>query len=147
MRKTSIKLKNRSGTDVVFNDIDTVSLEGVDGNKKVFSLGALTEGTIVLDFTNGNQEVVVSDDELYNKVIVLKPDSFVAENIAEGVVIAGIEGTFEGAKEMPTLNTPSIRREGDTITITNPSTNGNFNKGFNVYANGELASFIKLEQH
>lgn len=141
MRKTSIKLKNRSGTDVVFNDINTVSLEGVDGNKKVFSLGNLTEGTIILDFTNGNQEVVVPDDELYNKVIVLKPDNFIAENIAEGVVIAGIEGTFEGAKEMPTLNTPSIRRDGDTITITNPSTNGNFNKGFNVYANGELAFY------
>ncbi|MGI6594989.1 MAG: hypothetical protein ACOX24_07975 [Christensenellales bacterium] len=141
MRKTNIKLKNKSGVDVVYSDIETVSFDGEDGNKKVFSLGNLAEKTIILDFTAGNQEVVASLDELYGKVVILKPDTFVAENIAEGVVIAGIEGIFEGAKEVPTLNTPAMTRNGNTVTITNPSSNGNFNKGFNIYSNGELAFY------
>ena len=79
-----------------------------------------------MDFANGNQEVIVPDDELYDKVVILKPETFIAENITQGVIIAGIEGTFEGAREMPTLNVPSISRSSDIITITNPSTNGAF---------------------
>jgi hypothetical protein len=126
MRSTNIKLKNRNGEDVIYVGISTVSIDGEDGTKKQFSLGNLTEGTIVLDFANGNQEVIVPDDELYDKVVILKPETFIAENIAQGVNIAGIEGTFEGAREMPTLNVPSISRSSDTITITNPSTNGAF---------------------
>jgi hypothetical protein len=141
MRNTNIKLKNKNGENVVYIGISTVSIDGEDGTKKQFSLGNLTEGTIVLDFANGNQEVIVPDDELYDKVVILKPETFIAENIAQGVNIAGIEGTFEGAREMPTLNVPSISRSSDTITITNPSTNGNFNKGFNVYFGGELAFY------
>jgi len=141
MRNTNIKLKNKNGEDVVYIGISTVSFDGEDGTKKQFSLGNLTEGTIVLNFANGNQEVIVPDDELYEKVVILKPETFKAENIAQGVVIAGVEGTFEGAREMPTLNVPSISRSSDTITITNPSTNGNFNKGFNVYSGGELAFY------
>lgn len=85
--------------------------------------------------------VVVPDDELYDKVVILKPEAFLPENIAQGVIIAGIEGTFEGAKDMPTLNAPSILRSGDTITITNPSTNGNFNKGFNIYSGEDVAFY------
>lgn len=141
MRSTNIKLKNRNGEDVIYIGISTVSIDGEDGTKKQFSLGDLTEGTIVLDFANGNQEVIVPDDELYDKVVILKPETFIAENIAQGVIIAGIEGTFEGARDMPTLNVPSISRSSDTITITNPSANGNFNKGFNVYSGGELAFY------
>ena len=141
MRNTNIKLKNRNGEDVIYIGISTVSIDGEDGTKKQFSLGNLTEGTIVLNFSEGNQEVIVPDDELYDKVVILKPETFIAENIAQGIIIAGIEGTFEGAREMPTLNVPSISRSSDTITITNPSTNGNFNKGFNVYFGGELAFY------
>src|SRR5690606_13996407 len=39
------------------------------------------------------------------------------------------------------LNTPSISRSGDTITITNPSTNGNSNKGFNIYSGEDVACY------
>lgn len=141
MRKTNIILKNKYGEDVVYNDISTISFDGEDGIKKQFSLGTLTEGIIELDFSEGDQLVVVPDDELYDKVVILKPEAFLPENIAQGVIIAGIEGTFEGAKDMPTLNTPSISRSGDTITITNPSTNGNFNKGFNIYSGEDVAFY------
>ncbi len=141
MRKTNVKLKNKNGEDVIYSEISTVSLDGEDGNKKTFSLGSLKEQTIVLDFSNGNQEVSAADDELFEKVIIEQPEAFKAENIAQGVIIAGIEGTFEGAREMPTLNKPTISRNSDKITISNPGTNGNFNKGFNIYSNNELAFY------
>lgn len=141
MRKTNIILKNKYGEDVVYNDISTISFDGEEGIKKQFSLGTLIEGIIELDFSEGDQLVVVPDDELYDKVVILKPEAFLPENIAQGVIIAGIEGTFEGAKDMPTLNAPSISRSGDTITITNPSTNGNFNKGFNIYSGEDVAFY------
>ncbi len=142
MRKTNVKLKNKNGEDVIYSGIATVSLDGEDGNKKTFSLGSLKEQTIALDFSNGNQEVSAADDELFEKVIIEQPETFKAENIAQGVIIAGIEGTFEGAREMPTLNKPTISRNSDIITISNPSTNGNFNKGFNIYSNDEVGFYI-----
>lgn len=141
MRKTNIILKNKHGEDVVYSDISTVSFDGEDGTKKQFSLGNLTEGTIELNFAEGDQLVVVPDDELYDRVLILKPETFIPENIAQGVIVAGIEGTFEGARDMPTLNTPSIARSSDTITITNPTTNGNFNKGFNIYSGEDVAFY------
>ncbi len=141
MRKTNIILKNKYGEDVTYTDISTISFDGEDGLKKHFSLGNLTEGIIELNFAEGNQMVIVPDDELYDKVVIIKPETFRPENIAQGVIIAGIEGTFEGAREMPTLNAPSISRSGDTITISNPSTNGNFNEGFNVYTGEEVAFY------
>ncbi len=82
------------GEDVVYNDISTISFDGEDGIKKQFSLGTLTEGIFELDFSEGDQLVVVPDDELYDKVVILKPEAFLPENIAQGVIIAGIEGTF-----------------------------------------------------
>jgi len=141
MRKTNIILKNKHGEDVVYSDISTVSFDGEDGTKKQFSLGNLTEGTIELNFAEGDQLVIVPDDELYDRVVILKPDEFRPENIAQGVIVAGIEGTFEGARDIPTLNVPSIARSSDTITITNPSTNGNFNKGFNIYSGEDVAFY------
>ncbi len=139
MRKTNVKLKNKHGEDVTYEGVTTVSLESDDGTRKKFTLGELKTELIELDFSEGNQEVVALDTELYDRVIILVPDTFKPENIAEGVVIAGVEGTFEGARELPKLNAPTIARSADTITITNPNTNGNFNKSFNIYSNGELA--------
>lgn len=39
---------------------------------------------------------------------------------------------------IPTLNAPSISRSEDTISLTNPSTNGNYNTGFRIYNDSEL---------
>ena len=138
MRKANVKLKNKHGEDVIYTEIDTISLDGEDGRKKTFSLGTMAEENISLDFSNGNQIVTAPEDKLYTKITILKPDTFKAENIAEGVEIAGIIGTFEGMKELPTLYTPSLSRSKDTVTINNPSSNGSFNKGFNIYSGEEL---------
>lgn len=138
MRETNVKLKNKNGEDVVYEGISTVSLDDDSGGKKVFSLGVMSTGTVDLDFSKGNHLVIAPDDKLFDKVVIYKPLTLVPGNIAQGVIVAGIEGTFEGAKDLPILNTPSISRSSDTITISNPSTNGNFNKSFNVYSNGDV---------
>lgn len=41
-----------------------------------------------------------------------------------------------GQTSLPQLNTPSISLEGTELTITNPTTNGNFTNGYKIYANG-----------
>lgn len=42
----------------------------------------------------------------------------------------------------PTLNAPSISLSGSTLTITNPSTNGNFVTSYKVYKGGTLLTTI-----
>ena len=36
--------------------------------------------------------VIVPDDELYDKVVIIKPETFRPENIAQGVIIAELKG-------------------------------------------------------
>lgn len=54
----------------------------------------LEELPIGLDFTEGNQRIEAPDGTLVKSAVLLKPDNLKPENIAEGVDIAGIIGTF-----------------------------------------------------
>lgn len=137
MRKANVKIKNKAGEDITYEGVSAVVLETPEETKATFSYGVMSTGTIDLDFSNGNQEIESPDDELYNRLIINVPENFSAENIAEGVEIAGVTGTFQGAGNLPRLNTLSISRNGDTITISNPSTNGNYVKTYRVYLNDE----------
>lgn len=134
MRQVDVILKNRAGEDVTYHDVTQVMLRKPDESTAPFSYGDLQTGNITLDFTRGDQVVDAPDDKLYNQVVVLMPDTFKAENIAEGVEIAGVIGTFEGAGDKPKLRTVSISRNGDTISISNPSTNGNFGQKFRIFS-------------
>ena len=138
MRKVNVKLKNRNGEDIIYEEISKVKLNTSKG-EAVFSLGIPKELSVTPEFLSGNIEVLAPDDTLYEKVTINKPENLVPENIAKDVVVAGITGTFEGKPELPTLNKPSISRNLETISITNPSSNGNFNKKFIIYSNDEIA--------
>ena len=138
MRKANVKLKNKYGEEEVYNDISVILLETDTNKKATYSYGVMSTGEVVLDFSSGHQEVEADDEELYNKVIIQKPATLIPENIAEGVEIAGLLGTFEGAGNKPQLRTVTISRNGDTISISNPSTNGNYVKSYNIYLNDEL---------
>ena len=138
MRKANVKLKNKNGEEEVYNDISVILLETDTNEKATYSYGVMSTGEVVLDFSNGHQEVEPDDEELYNKVIIQKPATLIPENIAEGVEIAGLLGTFEGAGNKPQLRTVTISRSGDTISISNPSTNGSYVKSYNIYLNDEL---------
>lgn len=67
-----------------------------------------------LNMASGNQ-VIVSDDntKTLSQVTITKPDTFIAQNIKNGVNIGGIVGTY----------TPEIATQEKTITITK---NGSF---------------------
>lgn len=137
MRKANVKIKNKAGDDITYEGVSAVVLETTEETKATFSYGVMATGTIDLDFSNGNQEVEAPDEELYDRVIINVPENFDASNIAEGVEIAGVVGTFQGAGNLPKLNKLSISRNGDTISISNPSTNGNYVKTYRVYLNDE----------
>ena len=112
--------------------------------------GATQTKTVVLDMANGDQ--VVSPDEGYtlSQVTITKPATLVASNIKLGVTIGGVEGTLVSGTN-PTLNAPTIAKSNNTVTITNPSTNGNFNYGFKGFNSGvkfleQTAASIDLQK-
>lgn len=51
---------------------------------------------IALDFSNGNMTETLPEGYSVSSATILKPDTLIAENIAEGVTIAGIVGTHKG---------------------------------------------------
>ena len=93
----------------------------------------------------------------------------VAENILQGKRVLGVIGTLvkgitpsgtldittNGTKDvtnyasvnvnvpLPTLNAPTISLSNSTVTITNPSTNGNFVSGYKVYNGSALLATIQ----
>lgn len=73
-----------------------------------------TEGSIPMDFTGDNLEITPSsDDKFISKVTIEKPENLVPENIAEGVDIAGIVGTFAGG---------AVKIASGTFTSTSTNT-------------------------
>lgn len=52
--------------------------------------------------------------------------------------MAGGSGGGGGGAELPTLNAPTISLSLSTLTITNPTSNGDFVKSFGILANGSL---------
>ena len=49
-------------------------------------------------------------------------------------------GTYDITAHQPQLQAPTISRNGTTINITNPSSNGVYVSGYKVYVDGELVS-------
>lgn len=67
-----------------------------------------------LNMANGNQIIPPPDNtKTISKVTIIKPDTFIAQNIKNGVEIGGITGTY----------TPEIQTQEKTVTITE---NGSF---------------------
>lgn len=89
--------------------------------------------TVTPDFTNGDIVVSPEAGSVITKVTIQKPTDLIPSNIVVGAEIAGIVGT---ATTSPTLHTPTITRSGVIISVSNPSTNGDFVTGYKLY-NGE----------
>lgn len=56
----------------------------------------LEDVSITLDFEGGNQVITTSEGTVVASAIIQKPATLIPENIAEGIEVAGIVGTFEG---------------------------------------------------
>ena len=95
--------------------------------------------TVNLSMADGNQVITPDTGNVLTQVTVNKPATLIPENIKNDITIGGVTGTYAGGSaSQPTLRTVSISRSGNTLTITNPSTNGNFVSGYKIYSNGVL---------
>lgn len=103
--------------------------------------------------TKSQQEV--TPDSSYDglsKVTVNKiPDNYIIPSGSQNITANGTYNITDKASvvvavpsSQPTLNTPSISLSGSTLTITNPSTNGNFVTAYKVYKDGTLLTTIKV---
>lgn len=86
---------------VVVNKPETLLAENIKHNVEIAGVvGSLVcegqEKSVVLDLSDGNQEVLPEDGYLMSKVTIQKPPFLVPEYIAEGVEIAGVVGEFKG---------------------------------------------------
>lgn len=61
--------------------------------------------------------------------------------------IAFLYGVGGGGGSQPTLNAPSASRSGHTLTVTNPSTNGNFATIYNIWDGATLVSSQSTTQY
>lgn len=92
-----IIVRDRDGVKHEYEGIETVTFDTTDGGKQVFSKGQAIEGVEVeLDFSDGDHPIYAPDGTLVKSAIIKKPVDLVPENIAQGVTIAGIEGTHQG---------------------------------------------------
>ena len=64
--------------------------------RSIESSNVIDNVEIALDFSNGDLTERLPEGYSANSVTIFKPDTLVAENIAEGVTIAGIVGTHKG---------------------------------------------------
>lgn len=71
------------------------SVAGVEGSYEG-DLPDMQSLTVELDFSEGDMEISPSEDTVFKKVSIPKPANLLPANIASGVDVAGVVGTFEG---------------------------------------------------
>lgn len=118
------------------NIAEGVEVAGVVGTLSMQEV--LENVPVELDFTGGNQTISAPEGYLVKTAVIQKPDTLTPSNIAKDVIIAGVVGTHEGGGgvELPQLHAPTISISKDTLTITNPSNNGDFVTGYKILNNG-----------
>ena len=110
MEKAIVK---KPATLIPSNIKQGVSIGGVVGELTTTGKDEV-EVSEALDMSNGNQIIPPPDNtKTISKVTIIKPDTFIAQNIKNGVEIGGITGTY----------TPEIQTQEKTVTITE---NGSF---------------------
>ena len=88
----------------------TASVYDVMQGKSAYINGGMKEGrlsldkeevSVELDMSSGDQSIFPTDPgKFIGKATVVKPDTFIPENIAENVNIGGIVGTFRGGADL-----------------------------------------------
>lgn len=93
-----IVLKDRNGDDVAYYGIETVTFDTTtEGKQQTYSKGVVAEGVeVTLALADGDQVIQAPDGYLVKEATIKKPETLLPENIANGVEIAGVTGTYEG---------------------------------------------------
>lgn len=91
-------VKDRTGADVEHIGAVGVRVRALDGGTKEFvdadALPSSVETSVDLDFSAGDMEVSPGDGKVFSKITIPTPATLIPDNIAEGVNIAGIIGSF-----------------------------------------------------
>lgn len=91
----SIILKNYSGVDVQYDDVNAVIFDTPDGGQTIYSRGEAIEGVNVeLNLASGDQVVKAPDGMLVKSAIIKKPENLVPAHIKKDIEIAGVVGTL-----------------------------------------------------
>lgn len=53
--------------------------------------------TVEPNFASGNQTLTPTEGKVFSSITLTKPDTLLPENIKKGIIICGIEGTYEAA--------------------------------------------------
>ena len=97
--------------------------------------------SVALSMGGGNQVITPDATYVLTQVTIQKPSTMIAGNIKSGVDIGGIVGNYTGGGvTLPTLHAPTISRNGSTLILSNPSSNGTYVSGYRIYANGNIVS-------
>lgn len=116
-----IILKNYSGEDISYDNVDAVLFNTEDGGTQEFTRGALITGLATsVNFANGNQVISTPTGTLAKSATLIKPATLLPENIRNGITIAGIEGEFIGDTEELALSLSMA--DGDMVI--SPSADG-----------------------
>lgn len=124
----------------------TTKMKPTDMPAKILAIesGGAELSTITVDanFAKGDQVVESADEKSgYSKVTITKPTTLKAENIASGVTIAGITGTGT-ITSLPVLAKPTISKSNGTMSISTPSSNGDYDTQLRIYNYGTLFKTI-----
>lgn len=110
---------------------------GSDGVKTEGTMTNHTETSITLNAGTGDQYVPAGHYSDILTKLVLNSDA--ASKIKQGEVILGVTGSYAGGGDQPQLNAPTISIAGTTLSIEDPTTNGNFTSGWKLYDDGAYA--------
>ena len=103
-----IKLKNRYGEEQLFPGDIPLGIPTETGEIQHYVAGEYDEKTVYLDFSNGDMAVKPDSGKVLTKVDIPMPLTLLPENIAEGVKIAGVKGTFSGSGETGKVKSKAI---------------------------------------
>lgn len=96
--KDGIVIRNPRGKTVTYGEYEKILINRSSGAKTIYSMGDAESKTVEedeLNFSNGNITLRPSDGKLWNEVEIVAPENLRSEVIAEGVEIAGIEGSLQ----------------------------------------------------
>lgn len=122
-----IYLKDASGTDILYEGRESVCIPG-RVKDAVYSFGEAVEKNVPLLFLNKSgitmDELVINapTGDVFKKLIIKRPKTLLPENIANGISIAGVEGTYSDAKPEEEATVVANFAAGDLVVT--PS-NGN----------------------
>ena len=78
-----------------------------------------SEGAVTLDWSAGDQIITpATDGKPFSPVTLEKPDTLLPENIAEGIDIAGIIGTFAGGGGEIKISCGTFKGSSSMVTVT-----------------------------